>query len=95
MQKILMTLLFILFFTVSGCTEKERVKQFGGEITIQLESHRKLIDVTWKGSDLWYLTREMRDDEYPQQYEFREDSNLGIAEGVVIFQETRVHTVDQ
>lgn len=64
-------------------------KQFGGTMTVNIDPGQKLITVTWKNDDMWYLTRPMRDDEAPEKYSFREDSNFGVMEGKVILQESR------
>ena len=49
----------ILVIGLSSCTENSRVKSWGGEGTINLPKGRKLINVTWKETQVWYLTRTM------------------------------------
>jgi hypothetical protein len=72
-----------------GCTEQDRAKSFGGTMTVELQPGRKLVNVTWKETDLWYLTRAMRNDEAPETYEFQESSGMGVMEGKVIIKERR------
>lgn len=60
-------------------------RQFGGTVTINLESNRKLVNVSWKKDDsLWILTRKMRRDEEAETYEYKEDSAFGVIEGTVV-----------
>lgn len=60
-------------------------RQFGGTVTINLESNRKLVNVSWKKDDsLWILTRKMRKDEEAETYEYKEDSAFGVIEGTVV-----------
>jgi hypothetical protein len=56
-------------------------------MVIDLPKGEKLIEATWKGEDLWYLTRPMRSNESPEIYIFREDSSFGVMEGTVTFKE--------
>lgn len=65
------------------------VKSVGGTINVDVPKGQKLIEATWKGSDIWYLTRPMREDEDPETFTLQEDSNLGIIEGKVIFKESK------
>lgn len=72
----------------SGC-EQVITKNYGGEMTMELEPNQKLEMVTWKDNSLWYLTRTMGADEYPETYQFRESSNFGVFEGTVTIVESR------
>ena len=86
----LVVISFIIVVTVfGGCTKKERAKNFGGSFTVKLECGQKLYDVTWKGDNLWYATRPMREGEEPETYTFVEDSSYGIFEGKVTFVECK------
>ncbi len=80
MKKIFYLLPVLLLF---GCTENERAKSFGGDATIDLPNGQKLVTITWKETQLWYLTRPMRSDEAAETYKFHESSNFGILEGTV------------
>lgn len=90
MKKIVLALILtvssVLFFT--GCTENNVVNNFGGEMTIDLPEGQKLEEITWKIDDnndahLWYLTRPMRENEFPETHTFQEKSAWGIWEGTV------------
>lgn len=72
---------------VASCTEKQRAKSLGGSFTVELPKDQKLIEATWKGEDLWYLTRPRREGEPIETYTFKEDSSFGVLEGSVIFKE--------
>ena len=76
---------FVLVF--SGCTAKQRAKKFGGIATIDLPAGKKLVTATWKEKSIWYLVRNQRPGEEPEEYQFHEDSQYGLMEGTVIFVE--------
>ena len=78
----------MLLIGLSGCSNW-RAKQAGGSMTINLPKNTKLITATWKDADLWYLTREMRVGETPEQFTLKEESNLGLVSGTVIFAESK------
>lgn len=92
MKKILVTILaLVLMVTFAlatmSCTEKNRAKNWGGTATIDLPRGQKLVVVTWKEANLWYLVRPMKADEQAETYEFIEDSNFGMLKGKVIIKE--------
>ena len=68
-------------FVLGSCTENSRVKNFGGEGIINLPQGRKLVNVTWKNTQLWYITRQMRPDDVVETYIFQEESSWGVIEG--------------
>lgn len=80
-------LLVVMGFSLTGC--KSVAKNMGGTITIDVPKGQKVIEATWKNSNLWYLTRPMREDEEPETFTLQEDSNFGIIEGKVIFEESK------
>lgn len=80
-------LLVVMGFSLIGC--KSVAKSYGGTISIDVPKGQKVIEATWKDSNVWYLTRPMREDEKPEIFTFQEDSNLGIIEGKVIFKESK------
>ena len=85
-------LLVVMGFSLTGC--KSVAKNMGGTITINVPKGQKVIEATWKNSNLWYLTRPMREDEEPETFTLQEDSNFGISnfgiiEGKVIFEESK------
>lgn len=76
-------ILTLCVMVLTGCSEKTRAKSFGGSTSIDLEPGEKLEEVTWKDSNLWILTRPMREDETAETYDFKEDSEFGVLEGTV------------
>ena len=79
MKKVFLAILMGVM--VTSCTENERVKSFGGEGTINLPKGRKLVTVTWKESQVWYLTRPMNSADSAETYQFQEESSWGVVEG--------------
>lgn len=88
-KKIIAGIMFLVVmgFSLTGC--KSVAKKMGGTISIDVPKGQKVIEATWKDSDVWYLTRPMRKDEKPETFTFQEDSNFGIIEGKVIFKESK------
>ncbi len=82
-------LIIVALICMCGCTEQVRTRQFGGEMTINLPAGQELMMVTWKESELFYLTRPMSDDYIPVKKTFQESSSWGIMESTVYFIETR------
>lgn len=50
---------------------------------------KKLVEATWKDSDLWYLVEPMDSDYVPKTKIFKENSMIGIMEGEVKFIESK------
>ena len=88
MKRIILSAIAVLALTVS-CTENSRVKHFGGTGDINLPQGQKLVNVTWKETQIWYLTRKMRADETPETYQFQEESSWGVVEGTYIIHESK------
>lgn len=87
-NKFIVCLVLVLFVSfLSGCNFM--TKNFGGTTEITLEPNRKLIECTWKDDSLWYLTREMKEDDIAEDYRFDCDSNFGVFEGTVIIHEVK------
>lgn len=84
MKKVLYVLPLLVLF---GCTENQRAKSWGGDATLDLPKGEKLVNVTWKESQLWYLTRPMKSEETAETYVFHESSNYGVMEGTVTITE--------
>jgi hypothetical protein len=78
---------FLVVISLSSCTQNEIAKKYGGTAIVKLPKGQKLVNTTWKEQNLWYLTRKMKEGEKPEQYFFKEESNFGVIEGTVIFQE--------
>lgn len=85
MKKVLLNLLLIIVIStmVFSCTENTRAKTFGGTATIVLPKGEKLINATWKDTNLWYLTRKRSPSESIESYTFQESSSFGMVEGTV------------
>lgn len=79
MKKIFLAI--VLGVIITSCTENERVKAWGGEGTIKLPKGKKLVNVTWKETQIWYLTRNMDSNDVAETYEFHEESSYGVIEG--------------
>ena len=90
---VVLALLFITSIAISitslACTENQNAKMYGGTMTVDLPSGKKLITATWKDADLWYLIRDAKVGEAPETHELIESSNFGIMEGKIIFKESR------
>lgn len=85
---IIIALTGMLSLGLIGC-ENEVARNFGGEMTVELPKNKKLIEVTWKDDSLWYLTKDMKETDVCETYEFTEKSNTGMLEGKVIIKETK------
>lgn len=81
MKKTLLIITMIICCLFTGC--HNTTKNFGGEMTIELEPGQKLEEITWKDEDLWILSRPMREDEQPETHTFYEKSEWGLLEGTV------------
>lgn len=93
MKLIHMLLAIVAFGFVLSCTENQRAKGWGGTADISLPHNRKLINVTWKKDDLWYLTRPMNASDSAETYEFSEKSSWGIMQGNYIIKETKEESI--
>jgi hypothetical protein len=79
----------LLAITLASCTENARVKNFGGEGTITLPKGQKLVNVTWKDTQIWYLTRQMDSTDVAETYTFHEESSFGVLQGTYNIIETK------
>jgi hypothetical protein len=86
---ILIGLLSIATVISTSCTKNNRVKNWGGTATMHLPENQKLVTVTWKESELWYLTKPMTNEDVAETYEFREESSFGLMEGKYIIKESK------
>ena len=87
MRKLLLGL--VVGIGLISCTENSRVKTFGGTGDINLPKGQKLVNVTWKNEQIWYLTRPFHDNENEETYRFQEESSWGVVEGTYYIHETR------
>ena len=81
MIKKFIPIIFAASILLSGCQATTR--EWGGNMTLTLKPGEKLVNTTWKGSSLWILTRPMKANDTPETYKFREDSTVGVLEGIV------------
>ncbi len=90
-MKKLLFLFLVIAATLSSisCTEQERARHYGGNTEIQVNPGYKLLEVTWKGDDLWMFMEEMDSDYVPKTKIFKEESSFGIIEGSITFKESR------
>lgn len=86
-MKKLILLVFIALLMV-GC-DQYVARNIGGTTNIKLEPGQKLIEATWKESNLWYLTEPMDSNYKPKIKVFQESSMYGVWEGKVVFIESR------
>jgi starvation-inducible outer membrane lipoprotein len=66
------------------------VRTFGGTGTLEIPADKKFVNVTWKGNELWIITRNrtLIDTTY-ETYQFQEKSSWGMVEGTYIIKETK------
>lgn len=86
---IVAVLLLVVVAMAVGCTAQKRAFSFGGKTAITLPQGQKLVNVTWKSSSLWYLTRPMAEADKVEVYTFQESSSSGWLQGTVTITEVR------
>lgn len=82
-------LLFAIILMLVGCTEQSRARNYGGKATLKLPVGKKLVNVTWKNDEIWYLVRPMGPDDEAETYTFYESSSYGVFEGMVTLEESK------
>lgn len=83
-------LFFILvLFLNTGCTQKKRASEYGGSMAVQLPCGDKLVNIMWKENNMWVLTRPFKREEEAETYTLKEDSNWGVAEGIITIKECK------
>jgi hypothetical protein len=88
-MKRIVLIMSVMMLMLASCTENERVKNWGGDGTINLPKGRKLVNVTWKETQIWYLTRQMDSTDVAETYEFHEESGYGVMEGTYTIVESK------
>ena len=63
-------------------------KKVGGSANIELPPKSKLVLLTWKGDNLWVLSRPFREGEKAETYTYQEDSKWGLIEAKIVIRET-------
>lgn len=72
-----------------SCTDNDRVKNWGGTAQFTIPANEKFVNVTWKETELWIVTRDrITADTTYDTYRFQEKSGLGIIEGTYIIKES-------
>lgn len=87
MRKIIV--LLAVAASITSCTENEMAKKYGGSFTEKLPTGQKLVNITWKNNNMWFLTRPMTTGDSAQIYTFQEKSSFGLLEGTVTVIETK------
>ena len=77
----------------AGCTDNSRARRFGGTEEVTLDTGQKFVNVTWKDTDLWVLTRPARPGETSETYTLHEKSSMGVMEGTILIIEQIVAPV--
>lgn len=81
MNKTLILTALLGVLALTGCTQNQRAKSFGGQADLNLPPNEKLVTVTWEQDHLWYLTRPMRTNETAEVYVMKEQSSWGVWQG--------------
>jgi hypothetical protein len=87
MKKLIFISIAAILFT--SCTKNEMAKNFGGTMTVNLPADTKLVNVTWKEDEIWYLTKPMNSTDSAETYSFQEESSFGVWEGTVVLKELK------
>lgn len=82
-------LILLTSIVLIGCTENQRAKSFGGTANVNLPANQKLVNVTWKNEQLWFLTKPMATNDVAESYTFRESSSFGLVQGTVVIVEKK------
>jgi hypothetical protein len=80
-NNILKVIGLVSILSLSSCNYFTRA--VGGNMTVELEKDQKLINCSWKQTDLWVLTRVRKEGEQPDTYKYTEKSTYGVLEGTV------------
>jgi uncharacterized lipoprotein YehR (DUF1307 family) len=78
MKRVFLALALVVVAT--SCTDNSRARSWGGTEEITLPENEVLLTVTWKGDQMWVLSR----DTVSGTNHFREHSAWGVMEGEVI-----------
>lgn len=81
MKKIVFALISIVL--MSSCSDNRMARKYGGVEKIELGTNQRLVNITWKGDELWVLTKE-NSQTPPSIYQFKEKSSWGILQGTVL-----------
>jgi len=87
MKKLSIIALSVILFT--SCTQNEIAKNYGGKLTVEIPKGQKLVNVTWKEDEVWYLTRPMDSTDKAETFTFQEKSSFGVWEGTITLKESK------
>jgi hypothetical protein len=73
-------ILVVLSIGLGSCTDNSSAKNWGGTEAMELQQNHKLLNVTWKGDNMWLLTQ----DTTTGTCYFKEKSSWGVLEGTII-----------
>ena len=79
----------LILMSFESCSSNRRARTWGGTSTIIVERGQKVMNVTWKESDLWVLTESMSESDKPRTLHFSENSSIGILNGTVVLVESK------
>jgi hypothetical protein len=65
---------------LSACTDNSRARRWGGTEEVALKPNEIVLGVTWKGDEMWILTK----DTVTGVSYFREKSSWGVLEGTIV-----------
>lgn len=90
MKKILFIALLVV---LTGCTERQLARNFGGSETIELAECERLVveaGITWgnkqNNSNIWFVTTKNCNIP-PKEYTYRRSTEFGVFEGKLIIKE--------
>ena len=87
MKKLAIIILFAS--ALVGCTSNKMARTYGGSESIDVPQGYKIVNATWKESDIWMFLEPMEEGYEPQSKLFVEKSSFGVWEGEIIFIEHR------
>lgn len=82
-------LLLLLIVSFVSCTDNEVAKNYGGTEEVTLAPNTQLVNVTWKETNMWMLTKPADSNFIPKTYHFKEKSSYGVWEGTIVIKETK------
>lgn len=85
MKKVGLLLIGVSLMLLIGvsCTSNQRAKAWGGTMKHEISPDQEFVNITWKGEELWILTKKRTKIE-KETYYFNEKSSFGMVEGTVI-----------
>lgn len=69
-----------------GCSSQEIAKEFGGSVELYLEPNEKLEEITWKDDALWYLVKDMTEDDVAEVHYFKKRGAYGGSGLVTVYE---------